>query len=118
MLKGLLIILLFQLAGEFLVRLTGLPVPGPVVGLVFFLVLLRVRRPAAGSPTVEAAHALIRHLSLLFVPAGVGVVTLLATLSGQWPAVAGGLVLGWLAAFLAAALTATALLRFSRRATA
>lgn len=114
-LKGLLVILLCQLAGELVVRLTGLPAPGPVVGLVCFLVLLRVRRPVAGSPTVEAAQALLRHLSLLFVPAGVGIITLLAMLSGQWVAVVGGLVLGWLAAFLAAALTATALLRLSRR---
>lgn len=113
-LKGLLVILLCQLVGELVVRFTGVPVPGPVVGMVVFLVVLRVRKPAEDSATVTAAEALIRHLSLLFVPAGVGVITLLGVLASQWGAVAGGLLLGWLAAFLAAAFTAAALMRFSR----
>ena len=79
-----------------------------------FLVVLRARRPAEDSATVTAARTLVQHLSLLFVPAGVGVITLLGALDGQWGAVAGGLVLGWLAAFLASALTAAALMRFTR----
>lgn len=118
MLVGLLVILACQLAGELVVRATGLPVPGPVVGLVVFFVLLRLRRPGPDDPSVTVARALLRHLSLLFVPAGVGVITMLALLAAQWPAAVGGLLLGWLAAFVAAALTAVALMRFSRQADA
>ena len=45
MLGGLVVILICQLVGVFVVSATGLPVPGPVVGMVLFLVILLVRRP-------------------------------------------------------------------------
>ncbi len=71
-LKGLTLLLLCQSAGEALARLFGLPLPGPVLGLLLMAALLQwapVRGP------VEAAVApLLQHLSLLFVPVGVGVV--------------------------------------------
>lgn len=75
-------LLLCQLAGESLVRASGLPVPGPVVGLVILALGLvagrRVGLVARGSlgerPLGQAADGLLRHLSLLFVPAGVGIV--------------------------------------------
>lgn len=73
MLTGLACLLVCQSAGEALSRLLHLPLPGPVVGLVLLLVLLRwewVRAPAGA-----AAEALLTHLSLLFVPVGLGVVT-------------------------------------------
>jgi holin-like protein len=70
-LKGLAWLLLAQSAGEALARLAGLPLPGPVIGLLFLLLALRwegVRHPVGA-----AADALLAHLSLLFVPVGVGV---------------------------------------------
>ena len=45
-LGGLLVILVCQLIGDLIVRATGLPVPGPVVGMLLFLVWLLVRKPA------------------------------------------------------------------------
>ena len=65
--------LICQLAGEAAVRLLSLPIPGPVVGmaLLFVLMLGRAPLPAALGDT---ADGLLRNLSLLFVPAGVGVV--------------------------------------------
>jgi len=72
-LKGLAYLLLAQSAGEALARLAGLPLPGPVLGLLILLVALnweRVRAPAGA-----AAEVLLAHLSLLFVPVGVGVMT-------------------------------------------
>ena len=45
-LGGLLLVLACQLVGEFVVRSFGLPIPGPVLGMVLFLVWLLVRRPA------------------------------------------------------------------------
>jgi len=73
MLAALAALLVCQLAGEAVVRLTGLLVPGPVVGmlLLFLLLLLRAPLPAA---TAATSNELLKHLSLLFVPAGVGVV--------------------------------------------
>jgi len=72
-LRGLALLLLFQAAGEGLVLVLKLPVPGPVVGLVLLLGGLRwawIREPAQA-----AAELLLAHLSLLFVPVGVGVIT-------------------------------------------
>lgn len=71
-LRGLACLLLLQVAGELLGRALALPVPGPVIGLLLLLALLRL--PALRAPVAAAAQALLAHLSLLFVPVGVGVV--------------------------------------------
>lgn len=78
-LRGLAFLLLLQALGEALARGFGLPLPGPVLGLVLLLAALRV--PALRAPVAAAADALLAHLSLLFVPVGVGVITHLAVLS-------------------------------------
>jgi holin-like protein len=79
LLKGFALLLLSQSAGEALVRLSGAPLPGPVVGGGLLLVLLRW--PLLRTPVGTAADGLLAHLSLLFVPVGVGVITHLALLS-------------------------------------
>lgn len=73
-----------QLAGEFAVRALGLPLPGPVLGLVLLLLFLIVRG-SVPKPLEETASSLLRHLGLLFVPAGVGVITQLEPIAGAWP---------------------------------
>jgi putative effector of murein hydrolase LrgA (UPF0299 family) len=79
LLPGLAWLLLCQSVGEVLNRLTPISLPGPVIGMLVLLVLLRwsVVRVAVG----VAADALLAHLSLLFVPVGVGVMTHLALIS-------------------------------------
>ena len=66
-------LLVFQLLGEVTSRSLGLPLPGPVIGmtLLFLTCLIRPRLAQAISRTTTI---LLAHLSLLFVPAGVGVV--------------------------------------------
>jgi holin-like protein len=71
-LKGLTLLLLCQSAGEALARLFGLPLPGPVLGLLLMAALLQWA-PVRG-PVEAAATPLLQHLSLLFVPVGVGVI--------------------------------------------
>lgn len=71
-LRGLALLLLCQSAGEVLVRLTLAPLPGPVLGLLLLWALLNV--DALRRPVQAAAEVLLAHLSLLFVPVGVGVV--------------------------------------------
>jgi len=78
-LQGLALLLLFQVAGDALTHALGLPFPGPVVGLMLLLVALRVSWLRA--PIAAAAELLLTHLSLLFVPVGVGVVTYLPEVS-------------------------------------
>lgn len=82
MIASLSLILLCQLAGEIFVRGLTLPMPGPVIGLMLLLVLLLARDrfpvlargPLQGDGVENASRGLLANLSLLFVPAGVGVV--------------------------------------------
>lgn len=72
-LRGLAWLLLFQAAGESLTHVLALPFPGPVVGLVMLFGGLSWR--AVREPVSATAEFLLAHLSLLFVPVGVGVIT-------------------------------------------
>ncbi len=72
-LRGLALLLVLQAAGDGLAHALRLPVPGPVVGMVLLMAALRLERLRA--PVRAIAELLLAHLSLLFVPVGVGVVT-------------------------------------------
>src|SRR5690349_8538558 len=82
MIASLSLILVYQLLGEVIVRGFALPMPGPVVGLMLLLVLLLARDrfaalgrgPLQGGGVETASRGLLANLSLLFIPAGVGVV--------------------------------------------
>ena len=79
LLRGLALLLLLQAAGESLTHAFDLPLPGPVIGLVLLLAALRLE--LVRQWVVDAAEGLLAHLSLLFVPVGVGVITHLDVLS-------------------------------------
>jgi holin-like protein len=72
-LQGLAWLLLLQAAGEALAHALALPFPGPVLGMVLLLAVLTLPRVRAS--VQAAAELLLAHLSLLFVPVGVGVIT-------------------------------------------
>ena len=100
MLLGLGLILLCQLAGEAIARGTGLAVPGPVIGLVLCVVLLLVRDRFRRRMPVEltdgtfeqTGRGILSHLSLLFIPAGVGVIQRFDVLEGNALAITAALV--------------------------
>jgi len=77
------LLLACQLAGEVTARLIGLSVPGPVIGMVILFALLLLR---GGIPKglEEVTRGLLGNLSLLFVPAGVGVSVHLSLLASEW----------------------------------
>lgn len=83
MINSFLILLLFQLAGEVVVQYFALPVPGPVLGMVMLFMTLVLR---GGVPYYlkDTATELLQHLSLLFVPAGVGVMVHAARIGEEW----------------------------------
>jgi putative effector of murein hydrolase LrgA (UPF0299 family) len=81
-LRGLAWLLAMQSLGELLSRGFSLPFPGPVIGMLLLL-LLALRLPAVREPVAACANFLLSHLSLLFVPVGVGVMTHLGLL-GQY----------------------------------
>lgn len=95
MIASLALILLAQLLGEALARGAGVPIPGPVIGmgLMFAFLLLRdnarlglprvLPKPLTDGTLETTARGLLMNLSLLFVPAGVGVVGRLDLLRAQ-----------------------------------
>lgn len=91
MIASLAVILGCQLLGEVVARGLGLPVPGPVLGMAAMLGVLWLRdryTPPVLAGVEPAGRFLLSHLSLLFVPAGVGVIGNLDVLAGQWLALA------------------------------
>jgi holin-like protein len=100
MLRAFAILLACQLAGETMTRALGLPLPGPVLGLVILVMLLFAveRRHLVDSTTVDEtslgklANGLLAVLGILFVPAGVGVIQDLGLLREYGAALAAALV--------------------------
>ena len=91
MLRAFAILLACQLAGETVTRALGLPLPGPVLGLIILVMLLFAvkRRHLVDSTTVDetslgkVANGLLAVLGILFVPAGVGVIAYLDLLKQE-----------------------------------
>lgn len=113
MIGALAVLLAFQLIGEVLVQASGWPVPGPVVGMVLLFLALRWRgvMPKALRSTAET---LLSHLSLLFVPAGVGIIQHGARLEEEWLAVSVALVVSTLVTVAVTAWVMRAVVRWSR----
>lgn len=103
-------LLVFQLAGEIITQVGGLPVPGPVLGmaLLFITLVWRGRVPVALG---TSATLLLSHLSLLFVPAGVGVMVHAKRIGDEWLAIVAALVVSTL---IGLAATAWVLQRLTR----
>jgi holin-like protein len=91
MCSAILALVLFQGLGEIIRQATGVPIPGPVIGMALLLgwLLAGMRAPAELD---GAARGLLRYLALLFVPAGVGIVTRLPLVAEQWVAIAAALI--------------------------
>ena len=113
MLRALATLLVFQCLGEGVSYLFKLPVPGPVIGmlLLFGFLMLRPQIADAIEPT---ALELLRHLSLLFIPAGVGIMVSAGKVRGDALAVVVSLVVSTTLAIGVTALVTRALLRRQR----
>ena len=112
MLPALTLILTCQLAGELVTRFFGLPLPGPVAGMALLFGLLAIKRSVP--PEIGAvSDALLKHLALLFVPAGVGVMAHFDLLGQDWLPISVALVGSTLATI---AITALIMTRLSRLA--
>jgi holin-like protein len=112
MLGALTLILLCQLVGEIITKLTKMPVPGPVIGMVILFCILYFF-PAKMPHEVETVGGfLLRYLALLFVPAGVGVITNLDLLMRSFGPIAGVIVVG---TFVTIAVTGVVMQLMNRR---
>ena len=76
-------LLVFQLLGEVVARWLALPVPGPVLGMLFMFLAL-VLRGGPDDGLRSTSNNLLQHLSLLFVPAGAGIMVHLHRVSDEW----------------------------------
>ena len=113
MIAALTVLLVYQLVGEIVVVTLQLPIPGPVIGMALLFVTLIVRG-AVTDDLRQTAGSLLRHLSLLFVPAGVGVMAHLGRLKHEWLPISVSLVVSTLVTIAVTALVMRALL--ARRA--
>ena len=83
MLGYLTIIFCCQLLGELLVVGAGLPIPGPVCGMAILFAGLLIRG-SIPDDLAAVGTALLDNLSLLFIPAGVGVMLHASLLQRDW----------------------------------
>jgi holin-like protein len=91
MINALTLLFLCQLAGEVIVRVAGLAFPGPVLGMgMLFAGLLAFGR--SGAALDATADTILKNLSLLFVPAAVGVMHQAGLIAANWLAISVALV--------------------------
>ncbi len=110
MIGAITLLLVFQLLGEVISRTLALPIPGPVIGMALLFAALAVR----GDPSTDlrdTAQGLLQHLSLLFVPAGTGVMLHYQRLFDEWLPVVVSLLLSTAVAIGATALVLRMLIR-------
>jgi holin-like protein len=91
MINTLATLLVFQTIGEGLAYAFSLPVPGPVIGMVLLFIYLLVRKGAA-QKLAPVSLELLKHLSLLFIPAGVGIMVHAQRVAAEWLPIAAALV--------------------------
>lgn len=115
MIAGLTWLVAFQLVGELVARVADLSVPGPVVGMLLLFCFLRLRRYDDQGSIVRAGSALLRHLQLFFVPAGVGVVLYLGLIGREALPIGVAMLGSWLLGLAAVGWTAVALERLLGR---
>ncbi|WP_322008734.1 CidA/LrgA family protein [Paraburkholderia sp. J12] len=109
-----------QLAGEVLRRVLHLPLPGPVIGMFVLAVALVAASRRRGADSVASpstldntASTLISNMGLLFVPAGVGIISELNLLRQEWLPIVAGLVVSTV---LGLVVTGVVMHRVTRRA--
>jgi len=102
----------FQLAGELLSRSLGLPIPGPVIGMALIFALF-LASPRVANAILPTAQGLLGHLSLLFVPAGVGITRHLDRLGEDGLAIFAAIAISTVAAIVLGALTFRLVARFA-----
>ncbi|MBB3065726.1 MULTISPECIES: CidA/LrgA family protein [Limibacillus] len=114
MLNFIAVLLICQLVGEVLHKASGLPLPGPVIGMVllFFGLLVRGSVPDDLS---RLTKGLLDHLSLLFVPAGVGVVVHLSLVREEWLSLSAALIFSTVFTIGATGLLLSWLFRISKK---
>jgi putative effector of murein hydrolase LrgA (UPF0299 family) len=113
-LTALAILLIFQCLGEGFAHFLGVTVPGPVIGMLLLLVSL-LCYPRLADVIEKTSWGILQHLSLLFVPAGVGVMAAASQLQGDYRAILLALVVSTVLAIAVGALVTNWAMKRMRR---
>jgi len=114
MIRALTLLFVCQLAGEAVVRAAGLAFPGPVLGMALLVAgLFAFGR--SGAALDETANAILRNLSLLFVPAAVGVMQQAGLIAANWLAISVTVAVSTLLTLVVTVLTFRAVARLQAR---
>jgi len=106
------LLLVFQLVGEVISKGLDLPLPGPVVGMALLFIALVIKGDAPDG-LKDTADGLLKHLSLLFVPAGVGVMLHLHMIREEWLPISAALVVSTVMTIAVTALVMKGCCRFT-----
>jgi holin-like protein len=110
MVRGFLVLVLFNLLGEALVSLMDVPFPGALAGMVLMFAALAVR--GRSWPDVEAVTGpMLTRLGILFVPSAVGLGLHIGTLMEEGAVVLAATILSAAASLVAVALLYSVLAR-------
>ena len=110
MLYTLTLLLLYQTVGELVSSGLALSIPGPVIGMVLLLLTLLAKGEKLDKNMRANTAALLRHLSLLFIPAGVGIMLHLDRIGKEWLPITLALIISTFAGMAVTAWVITALL--------
>lgn len=77
------VLLIFQTLGESLAFAFSLPVPGPVIGMLLLFCYL-LAKPSDADKLAPTTLEFLKHLSLLFIPAGVGIMVHAERVAAEW----------------------------------
>ena len=109
------VLLACQATGEAIHAVTGLPIPGTILGIGLLVTVLACREPRRAPAVLPAADALLPYLSLMFVPPGVVAVLRLREVPHAWLPIAAAIVTSSVLAFGVAGRLAQALLNAKTR---
>ncbi|MFT3759103.1 CidA/LrgA family protein [Thauera sp.] len=110
MIAALTLLLAFQLIGEIIARGLDLPIPGPVIGMMLLFLGL-VLRGGPGDTLRQTAGSLLQHLSLLFIPAGAGIMLYRDLIAAEWLPLSAALLGSTVLAIVVTALVLDALVK-------
>jgi holin-like protein len=102
------LLLVFQLVGEIIAQGLSLPIPGPVIGMALLFLAIAVRGGHSDAMR-QTAQNLLQHLSLLFVPAGTGVMLHFHRVAEEWLPLLASLVISTAATLAVTALVLRAM---------
>jgi holin-like protein len=85
------IILFFSVLGEGVRILTHLPVPGSILGILFLFLAFEMK-VLSPDKIGKTGDFLLNNLTILFVPAGVGLLDYFGDIAAIWPVLLGAVV--------------------------